>query len=91
MFSFAGFHCSRNQDQVSSGDTFCFFFSASTNYQYLVPKDGTPLSGLIQDHMVAGVRMTVRGCMFNRSAHWFLLSLRNVFTLFRKPMLQRFK
>lgn len=43
-----------------------FFVSASTNYQYLVPKDGTPLSGLIQDHMVAGVRMTVRGRMFNR-------------------------
>ena len=62
-----GFYSIRNQDQVSSGDTF-FLFSASTNYQYLVPKDGTPLSGLIQDHMVAGVRMTVRGRMFNRSA-----------------------
>ena len=43
-----------------------FFVPASTNYQYLVPKDGTPLSGLIQDHMVAGVRMTLRGRMFNR-------------------------
>ena len=31
-----------------------------------MPKDGTPLSGLIQDHMVSGVRMTVRGMMFNR-------------------------
>ena len=35
--------------------------------QYLVPKDGTPLGGLIQDHMVAGVKMTVRGRFFNRS------------------------
>lgn len=34
--------------------------------QYLVPKDGTPLSGLIQDHMIAGVRMSLRGRFFNR-------------------------
>ena len=66
-FLVAGFYCIRNEDQVSSGVRY-LFFSASTNYQYLVPKDGTPLSGLIQDHMVAGVRMTVRGRMFNRSA-----------------------
>nr|XP_054764131.1 DNA-directed RNA polymerase I subunit RPA1-like [Lytechinus pictus] len=38
----------------------------STNHQYLVPKDGTPLGGLIQDHIVAGVRMTVRGRFFTR-------------------------
>ncbi len=31
-----------------------------------MPKDGTPLGGLIQDHMVAGVRMTVRGRLFTR-------------------------
>ncbi|KAL3272242.1 hypothetical protein HHI36_022725 [Cryptolaemus montrouzieri] len=34
--------------------------------QYLVPKDGTPLSGLIQDHMIAGVRLSIRGRFFNR-------------------------
>ncbi|GFN85498.1 DNA-directed RNA polymerase subunit [Plakobranchus ocellatus] len=34
--------------------------------QYLVPKDGTPLAGLIQDHMVAGVGLTVRGRFFTR-------------------------
>ncbi|XP_038067709.1 DNA-directed RNA polymerase I subunit RPA1-like [Patiria miniata] len=39
---------------------------ANTSEQYLVPKDGTPLGGLIQDHMVAGVKMTVRGRFFNR-------------------------
>ena len=38
----------------------------STHHQYLVPKDGTPLSGLIQDHVVAGVLMTLRGRMFSR-------------------------
>lgn len=34
--------------------------------QYLVPKDGTPLSGLIQDHMIAGVRLSLRGRFFGR-------------------------
>eukprot|EP01124_Arcella_intermedia_P012270 TRINITY_DN1860_c0_g1_i1.p1 TRINITY_DN1860_c0_g1~~TRINITY_DN1860_c0_g1_i1.p1 ORF type:complete len:1681 (-),score=261.51 TRINITY_DN1860_c0_g1_i1:48-4424(-) len=28
------------------------------DYQYLVPKDGTPLRGLIQDHIVSGVLLT---------------------------------
>nr|CAG4642277.1 EOG090X00BV [Evadne anonyx] len=36
-------------------------------HQYLVPKDGTPLSGLIQDSMVSGVRLSVRGQFFNRA------------------------
>ncbi|KAJ3652064.1 hypothetical protein Zmor_018061 [Zophobas morio] len=35
--------------------------------QYLVPKDGTPLSGLIQDHMIAGVKLSLRGRFFNES------------------------
>ena len=34
--------------------------------QYLVPKDGSPLGGLIQDHMIAGVRLAIRGKFFNR-------------------------
>lgn len=34
--------------------------------QYLVPKDGTPLQGLIQDHIIAGVKMTIRGRFFNQ-------------------------
>ncbi|KAG7282013.1 hypothetical protein CRUP_020118 [Coryphaenoides rupestris] len=38
----------------------------STDEQYLVPKDGKPLAGLIQDHMVSGTRMTLRGCFFTR-------------------------
>ncbi|KAJ0050146.1 hypothetical protein NL108_013161, partial [Boleophthalmus pectinirostris] len=41
----------------------------STNQQYLVPKDGKPLAGLIQDHMVSGTRMTIRGCFFNRDQY----------------------
>ncbi|XP_034242547.1 DNA-directed RNA polymerase I subunit RPA1 [Thrips palmi] len=35
-------------------------------HQYLVPKDGTPLGGLIQDHMVSGVWLSVRGKFFSR-------------------------
>lgn len=35
-------------------------------HNYLVPKDGTPLGGLIQDHMVSGVWLSVRGQFFTR-------------------------
>ena len=41
--------------------------TASTDFQYLVPKDGTPLAGLIQDHMISGVMLTIRGRFFARS------------------------
>lgn len=41
----------------------------STDKQYLVPKDGKPLAGLIQDHMVSGTRMTIRGCFFTRDQY----------------------
>ena len=48
------------------GNPLSLSFSVSTHHQYLVPKDGTPLSGLIQDHVVSGVLMTLRGRMFTR-------------------------
>lgn len=35
-------------------------------HHYLVPKDGTPLGGLIQDHMISGVKMSMRGRFFSR-------------------------
>ncbi|XP_038157379.1 DNA-directed RNA polymerase I subunit RPA1 [Cyprinodon tularosa] len=41
----------------------------STNHQYLVPKDGKPLAGLIQDHMVSGTKMTIRGCFFTKDQY----------------------
>lgn len=34
--------------------------------QYLVPRDGTPLSGLIQDHVIAGFRISIRDKFFDR-------------------------
>ncbi|XP_067312869.1 DNA-directed RNA polymerase I subunit RPA1 [Pseudorasbora parva] len=45
----------------------------STDHQYLVPKDGKPLAGLIQDHMVSGSRMTLRGCFFTRDQYTALV------------------
>uniref|UniRef100_A0A3B4CPH0 DNA-directed RNA polymerase subunit n=1 Tax=Pygocentrus nattereri TaxID=42514 RepID=A0A3B4CPH0_PYGNA len=45
----------------------------STDQQYLVPKDGTPLAGLIQDHIVSGTRMTLRGCFFTRDQYMELV------------------
>ncbi|XP_061446852.1 DNA-directed RNA polymerase I subunit RPA1 [Rhineura floridana] len=42
---------------------------ACTDEQYLVPKDGQPLAGLIQDHMVSGTSMTTRGCFFTREQY----------------------
>lgn len=35
-------------------------------HQYLVPRDGTPLSGLIQDHVISAFRLTLRGRFFNQ-------------------------
>jgi DNA-directed RNA polymerase I subunit RPA1 len=35
-------------------------FIAKTDLQYIVPTDGTPLRGLIQDHVVGGVKLTKR-------------------------------
>ncbi|KAJ8721870.1 hypothetical protein PYW08_004272 [Mythimna loreyi] len=39
----------------------------SVRKQYLVPKDGTPLSGLIQDHVISGVKMSLRGAFFGKA------------------------
>ena len=40
--------------------------TAIADEQYLVPKDGKPIAGLIQDHMVSGVLLTVKGTHFCR-------------------------
>lgn len=54
---------------------FCFFsgfwdvslgwFKCFSSFQ----QDGKPLAGLIQDHMVSGTRMTLRGCFFSRAQY----------------------
>ncbi|NXT68960.1 RPA1 polymerase, partial [Chaetops frenatus] len=43
---------------------------AFTDEQYL---DGKPLPGLIQDHMISGVSMTIRGCFFTREQYMELV------------------
>ncbi|XP_043278475.1 DNA-directed RNA polymerase I subunit RPA1 [Venturia canescens] len=49
------------------------YFIANVSNQYLVPKDGTPLGGLIQDHVISGVRLTLRGNFFNREDYMQLV------------------
>ncbi|CAK8697936.1 unnamed protein product [Clavelina lepadiformis] len=44
-----------------------------TDKQYLSGKDGKPLSCLIQDHMVAGVNICMRGRFFNQEEYQLLL------------------
>ncbi|KAF8795893.1 DNA-directed RNA polymerase I subunit RPA1 like protein [Argiope bruennichi] len=46
---------------------------ASVNHQYLVPKDGTPLGGLIQDHIIAAVLLTKRGRFFPKDQYQQLI------------------
>ena len=41
-------------------------FIARTDLQYIVPTDGSPLRGLIQDHVDAGVKMTSKDTFFEK-------------------------
>ncbi|XP_065316447.1 DNA-directed RNA polymerase I subunit RPA1-like isoform X2 [Gordionus sp. m RMFG-2023] len=41
-------------------------YLAGCQHNYLTSKDGTPLTGLIQDHLIAGVLLTNRGKFFDR-------------------------
>jgi DNA-directed RNA polymerase I subunit RPA1 len=40
---------------------------------YLVPKDGTPLGGLIHDHVVAGAALSMRGRFFDKADYQSLV------------------
>ncbi|PKI82389.1 hypothetical protein MVES_003713 [Malassezia vespertilionis] len=42
---------------------------ANTDNQYLVPTSGSPLRGLIQDHVVAGVWMTSKNTLYTREEY----------------------
>jgi len=54
------------QSEPARSETYNIALSA---HQYLGPKDGTPLQGLIQDHVIAGVKMTLRGRFFSRDQY----------------------
>ncbi|KAJ8913639.1 hypothetical protein NQ315_007356 [Exocentrus adspersus] len=51
------------QNEVARSEAFNIVNVAN---QYLVPKDGTPLGGLIQDHIIAAVQMALRGRFFDK-------------------------
>ena len=44
-----------------------------TQHQYLSPKDGAPISGLIQDHVIGGVLLTIRGRMLDVHTYFQLV------------------
>ncbi len=46
---------------------------ANTDNQYLVPTDGTPLRGLIQDHVISGVLLTMRDTMLTQDQYQQLI------------------
>uniref|UniRef100_A0A914PND9 DNA-directed RNA polymerase I subunit RPA1 n=1 Tax=Panagrolaimus davidi TaxID=227884 RepID=A0A914PND9_9BILA len=46
---------------------------ANVGSSYLVPKDGTPILGLIQDHVVSGVLLTVRDTFLDKQEFMQLL------------------
>ncbi len=48
-------------------------FLMLSNEHYLVPKDGTPLGGLIHDHVVSGVTLTMRNRFFDRADYQHLV------------------
>ena len=48
-------------------------YLAQTDLQYIVPTDGSPLRGLIQDHVVGGVKMTKRDTFFKKWEYQQLL------------------
>ena len=56
----------------------------ASSEHYLVPKDGTPLGGLIHDHIIGGVMLTIRGRYFNRSDYQMLVY--NAFGVFNGKM-----
>ena len=45
------------------------YFMVAPTHNFSVPKDGTPLQGLIQDHVIGGVKMTIRGRFFTRGEY----------------------
>lgn len=48
-------------------------YIAKTDLQYIVPTDGSPLRGLIQDHVIGGVKMTKKDTFFEKWEYQQLL------------------
>jgi DNA-directed RNA polymerase I subunit RPA1 len=51
------------QDEISRAEAYELAFS---DHQYLVPRDGSPLRGLIQDNICTGILLTKKDVFFER-------------------------
>ena len=58
------------QNEVARAEAVGLMLSSE---HYLVPKDGTPLGGLIHDHVVGGATLTMRDRFFDRSDYQSLV------------------
>ena len=63
-------NCHLPQDEISRAEAYTI---AAADRQYIVPTDGSPLRGLIQDHVDAGVKLCLRDTFFTREAFMQLL------------------
>jgi DNA-directed RNA polymerase I subunit RPA1 len=56
-------NCHFPQNDIARAESECI---VKTDLQYIVPTDGSPLRGLIQDHVDAGVKMTSKSTFLKR-------------------------
>ena len=69
------------QNEIARAEALSLLLSSE---HYLVPKDGTPLGGLIHDHVVSGVALTVRGRFFDKMDYQTLVY--NSFSSLNRPI-----
>ena len=58
------------QNEIARSEALNLMLSSE---HYLVPKDGTPLGGLIHDHVVSGVALTMRDRFFDKADYQSLV------------------
>ena len=63
-------NCHFPQSDVARAEA---MYIAQTDLQYIVPTDGSPLRGLIQDHVCGGVKLTTRDTFLKRWEYQQLL------------------
>mgnify|MGYP005842356059 CR=1 FL=1 len=63
-------NCHFPQSDVARAEA---LYIAQTDLQYIVPTDGSPLRGLIQDHVCGGVKLTTRDTFLKRWEYQQLL------------------
>jgi DNA-directed RNA polymerase I subunit RPA1 len=63
-------NCHFPQSDLARAEAECI---AKTDLQFIVPTDGSPLRGLIQDHVIAGVKLTKRDTFLEKWEYQQLL------------------